>query len=479
MQAPFRLALEKVAFHPAGRVTDDSSVATLKGLVFEPLCAWRAGAPPGPALFGSWSRDAFARSWRFRLRDGALWHDGRPCRAEDVVAFVEGILGSLDMFGMKWSYSRYLAGAWIRAAAADTVAVDLPRPFPDLPEVLCEFHPCRDAPDGSPVLGTGPYRVAGWSPGGSALLERVAHGGGPLPGSAPAVDAAGRPLRILVSACADADERRGLLGDGMVDAAAQLGRTARRPDFAAPLEWQSAGNTLSVMCYLACDRGLFASPAARLAANLAVDRRAILDELFHGLGLPAATAVSPFHFGAREAGVAPPRPDPERAKRLFGEAGGAGEIVVRTPLHMPERANEICAMVAGMLGRAGIAARLEVQADRPEYAREVGRKKIGDMAIFDSSPAITFRALDDKVSSASRGPWWQGYDDPEAERLFHAARGEPDDGLRARAYGRCLARLAENPPWLYLFHPIELVATRPGTGVRLALDNRGVVGVGA
>jgi peptide/nickel transport system substrate-binding protein len=126
------------------------------------------------------------------------------------------------------------------------------------------------------------------------------------------------------------------------------------------------------------------------------------------------------------------------------------------------------------LRAVGVAARLDVQADRPEYAREVGRKHIGDMAIFDSSPHSTYRILNDKISSATKAVWWQGYHDDEVERLIVAANRAVDDDARERAYARCLERLNANPPWLYLFHPIDVFAS-----VRelrsVTLDSRGVL----
>ena len=43
------VALERVEFLPLGRVTDDTSILTLRSLVFEPLCRWRDGRV-GPGL---------------------------------------------------------------------------------------------------------------------------------------------------------------------------------------------------------------------------------------------------------------------------------------------------------------------------------------------------------------------------------------------------------------------------------------------
>ncbi|MGG5819157.1 ABC transporter substrate-binding protein [Falsiroseomonas sp. HW251] len=454
------LALERVEFLPFGRVTDDTSILTLRSLVFEPLCRWRDGVV-GPGLLASWTVDPEGRDWHFRLRQGARFHDGARCTAEDVVATIGHHTAGLDMFGMPWPYARYLRGAVIEAAGTDLLRISTLAPLADLPEVLAEFFCARAAAGGDALLGTGPYRVEAHEPRVMADLR--------------AVDPARRPARLVLRAIPSPEARHDAVLVGEADAATNLERMARAPRGADGLIWGEAANTLSVMYYLNCRRGLFASAEARLAANLAVDVDAIVNEVFHGLGVPAATIVSPFHLGFREAGVAPIPHDPDRAKALFAKAGG-GEVVLRTPLHMPERAPAISAMVARDLERAGLSVRVETEADRPDYARQCGRGEMGDLAIFDSSPNSSFRVLDDKISATTRGQWWQGYEDPALEPLIAAARRCVDDAARARAYGRCLARLRENPPWLYLFHPVELFAARPGVA-GLSLDHRGVLSV--
>jgi peptide/nickel transport system substrate-binding protein len=159
---------------------------------------------------------------------------------------------------------------------------------------------------------------------------------------------------------------------------------------------------------------------------------------------------------------------------LFAAAGAAAPVVIRAPDHMPERAPAIAAMIADDLARCGCPARVEIVADRPDYARQVAAKHIGDIALFDSSPHSSFRVLDDKISAHARGPWWQGYDDPALEALFRAATRTLDAAARDAAYARCFAHLREDPPWLYLFHPVEVFAARPGLPP-LRLDHRGVL----
>jgi peptide/nickel transport system substrate-binding protein len=444
-----RIAAEKVAFLPATRVTDDTSVLTLKNLVFEPLCRWRDGLC-GPGLFDRWEHDDDGRHWLFHIRDGAAFHDGKPCVADDILQFIDAILGSVDSFGMKWAYARYLVDAKITAASQTTIAVVNPRPFADILDVFAEFYVCRET-----ILGTGPYRVTGYD-GVEAHLAKSDE-------------------RISLTAIARAADRYQALHDGTVDVALNLERMDSKPDFNDGLRWEQAVNTLSVMYYLNCSGGPFATREARIAANLAVDRRRLIDELFFGLGVPATTIVSPNHLGFRSAALPPIPYDPDGARRLLDRTTPR-DITIRTPEYMPERARQISEAVAEALRQIGLDVRLDVQSDRPEYAREVGRKQIGDMAIFDSSPQSTYRVLNDKISSRVKGVWWQGYDDAEVETLIEAANGAVSDDQRERNYGRCLARLHANPPWLYLFHPIDVCASAPHVrGV--SLDHKGVLRV--
>lgn len=453
------VVLEKVAFLPADRVTDDVSILTLKNWVFEPLCRWQDGSV-APGLFSAWTHSLDGRQWLFHIRDGACFHDGTPCVADHILDFIHGILGSVDMFGMRWSYARYFEGARFGSPSAREVSVAIPAPFADMPEVFSEFYVCRTDGQGQPILGTGPYRVCEFDANGHAVLVRVAGDG---------------PERIDATAMPDPAARLDAVIAGRANLANRLDPDVR--DDAADLAWNRVPSTQSVMAYLNCREGLFRQPEARRAINLAIDRDGLLDSLFGGAGVPAATIVSPFHFGFRAAGLDPIPYDPDAAGRLFDGCVITDEIVIRTPDRMPDKAHQIAAFVRDALCGLGLPTRIELQGDRPEYAREVGRGRIGDVALFDSTPHSTFRVLNDKISSTVRGVWWQGYRDAEIERLIRAANAAVDREALEAAYGRCLARLRDNPPWLYLFHPVETLAASP-RATAVGLDHKGVVQFG-
>ncbi|PZW44913.1 hypothetical protein C8P66_11380 [Humitalea rosea] len=141
---------------------------------------------------------------------------------------------------------------------------------------------------------------------------------------------------------------------------------------------------------------------------------------------------------------------------------------------MPAKAPQVTEAIAASLAAIGVATQVELQPDRPAYAREVGAKRIGDMAIFDSTPYGSFRVLNDKVSATTQALWWQGHDDPALELLVQRANAAVAEPEREDAYGRCLAWLRHTPPWLYLFHPIDVCAAGRAIAPP-ALDCRGVL----
>ncbi len=455
------ISLEKIDFLPPTRVTDDTSVLTLKNLVFEPLLRWNKGFVR-PGLFSHWTHTENGRSWTFHIREGAVFHDGKPCLAGHIISFIDGILDAVDTFGMKWSYARYLQDARISADGDAIVRVTNPKPIADILDIFSEFYICRIDAEGRPILGTGRYRVSDYEPQKRAVLEKV--------------NGASGPDRIVALAEKHADIRYEQLRAGLVDAASNLERVEGALDFSPDYQWGKAVNTLSVMYYLNCSKGIFQSPAARLAVNHAVDTQAIADNIFQGLAIPSSTIVSPFHLGSAKANLAPIPFDPDKARRLLDGVDTSAEIELRTPTFMPERAPEISRFVAASLEAVGLKVSVKTELDRPEYARQIGRKEMGDMAIFDSSPHSTYRILNDKISSATKAVWWQGYDDDETEALIVAANNAVEDADREQAYAHCLTRLHQNPPWLYLVHPIDVFAARKDLR-GLSIDHKGTLNI--
>lgn len=287
-----RIALENVDFRLPTQVTDDNSVLALKSLAFEPLVRWQPNGHVAPGLFASWE-NSNAQDWTFNIREGAVFHDGEPCTADDIVAYIKGFLDSRDYFGMSWSYARYFARTTFEAEGDKVVRIRNAEPFADLLNVLNDFWPSRLDKQGKPIIGTGLYRVTEFERRdgiGNATLQLID------PSQSPS-----HPKLVIAVHEPNGEKRLQLLRDGHVDAALNLERVEDLSvlDFAPSLSWGRVTSTLSAIYYLNCTNGIFSSPEARLAVNLAVDNIALVKEVYQGFASPSATVVSPFHLGFR------------------------------------------------------------------------------------------------------------------------------------------------------------------------------------
>jgi peptide/nickel transport system substrate-binding protein len=162
--------------------------------VFERLADFRTGASPldekayRPALAERWEQ-VDSLSWRFHLRPGARWHDGRPVTSEDVRFSFEVFSDSLIQSA---AYS-YLAGR-LEVLPEDSTSFVVrfsefsPEALYDatyhvriVPAHLWQAVP-RDhwAADTSlaRLVGSGPYRVARWERGQFVELRAESAGSG-------------------------------------------------------------------------------------------------------------------------------------------------------------------------------------------------------------------------------------------------------------------------------------------------------------
>jgi peptide/nickel transport system substrate-binding protein len=149
--------------------------------VYERLADLAPGAAPvdtaayRPALASRWER-LDSLTWRFHLRPGARWQDGRPVTADDVVFSFEAFGDSaLDAPARPYLAHRVT----VQAEDSATVRVRFAEPSPEqlydatyhvriIPRHIWSEQPsARWAADTSVahLVGSGPYRVAQWKRG--------------------------------------------------------------------------------------------------------------------------------------------------------------------------------------------------------------------------------------------------------------------------------------------------------------------------
>ncbi|MFF9670574.1 ABC transporter substrate-binding protein [Streptomyces eurythermus] len=142
---------------------------------------------PYPALATALPADPKATTWRFTLRDGATFHDGKPVTADDVVFVFDRILDPKTQTLAKGFFASWLES--VRKTGARTVELRLRFPFPDglARLTLAKIMPAHvysrpgawdDAVKGLAV-GSGPYRQTAHHPKSNTTFEAFAAYNGP------------------------------------------------------------------------------------------------------------------------------------------------------------------------------------------------------------------------------------------------------------------------------------------------------------
>lgn len=132
-----------------------------------------------PVLAESWSPDASAKVWTFKLRQGVTFNDGSPFGADDVVATFERLLNPNSGSSALSALKGILAPGGTVKVDDHTVAFHLDQAFVDFPYLVSsQTYNSLILPKNwsgnflkNPV-GTGPFMLANYSVGQSATLKR-------------------------------------------------------------------------------------------------------------------------------------------------------------------------------------------------------------------------------------------------------------------------------------------------------------------
>jgi peptide/nickel transport system substrate-binding protein len=139
--------------------------------IYDSLAEFDASMKVVPALATSWDNPD-ELTWRFQLRPGVLFQDGRRLEAADVVASLERARTHPQS-----KMSAYLVEvASVNAVDSATVEIHTRRPYPILLNKLTFIAIVpRDAPARIELpVGTGPYRFVSYAPGKQLELQTFA-----------------------------------------------------------------------------------------------------------------------------------------------------------------------------------------------------------------------------------------------------------------------------------------------------------------
>jgi ABC-type transport system substrate-binding protein len=449
--------------------------------VYETLVAKGADGEAVPFLAESWTVSTDGTEWRFRLRPGARFHSGAPCDAVAVVRALERC---------RWGDARTRQMQYFDPV--DTIADDGPQtvvvrthhPTTRLMQALWGTHSlifnealrARDvAAYGETVAdGTGPYRLAEWSP------ERVAAELSPTyDGTVLPFVARGRPRAMVPhiewTGITDEAERLALLRAGELDClhappAAAFDDLAADPRFITGHAPQPSSIYLGLN-WSRRDLG-FDDVRVRRAVSMAVDRAKLVGMVLSGHGAPTWGVVPPGSEFYDDAADRAGRCDPGGAAALLDAAGwtvGADGLRWRNGLALRLECVvqddsvllAVARAVAAQLRPLGIALEIEaVEPFAPFYAR------IGQGPASFLSKWLWPDPIDALVGFLSTGcqprPNWQRASVPRLDLAFDRFRRAATRAEAAAAARDVQAIAAETLPTIPLLSPHDLWVHRSG-----------------
>lgn len=158
---------------------DSGSIAIVQ-LTAEYLANVNADLTLRPVLAESWSPDAAAKVWTFKLRQGVTFQNGKPFGADDVVATFKSLLNPKGYSAALSNFQGILTDAGVEKVDDSTVRFHLDQPFADFPYLVASpNYDCVILPSDykagtwqkSPV-GTGPFMLTNYQTKVSATFKK-------------------------------------------------------------------------------------------------------------------------------------------------------------------------------------------------------------------------------------------------------------------------------------------------------------------
>ncbi|MGW7523749.1 ABC transporter substrate-binding protein [Streptomyces sp. NPDC054783] len=429
---------------------------------------------PYPALATEVPKDANATTWRFTLRSGATFHDGKPVTADDVVFVFDRILDPKTQTLAKGFFVSWLSGA--RKVDSRTVELVLKFPFPDglsrltlakiMPKHVFSRPGAWDDAIKGLAVGSGPYRQTAHHPKSNTTFEAYAGYNGPRP---PAfkrmnwltiVDAAPRVAKI---SGADAGAQ---IADNIPYA-----NIARLEQGGLKVAGGAGMNNLFLM--FNTQHKPFDDVRVRQALHYAIDTEKMVQVALKGHGKPASSFLNEGNPAYRRARTVYGY-DPEKAKALL-RAAGVGNLKVNILAVNVSWIVDCLPTIKSSWDAIGVETTLAPQETTAVFTK-MDQKQDYQVVAAASNPN-QFGLDADLIMHYNYGPQnlWMGYTrwggDPVAKQLFKdmdRATREPDPDRKKAIIQDYIDVVAEQAVLYPVVHNELMTAWDPRklTGIR-------------
>ncbi|WP_269581547.1 ABC transporter substrate-binding protein [Roseibium sp. Sym1] len=414
-----------------------------------------------PSLAESWTISDDGKTYTFKLKEGVTFHDGSPFNAEAVKFNFDRMLKEDHPFHDTGPFPLSFFFSTVEEVIAEddtTVTFKLSAPYAPFLSNLAYPTGLIVSPEavkqhgkdfGRNPSGTGAYKFGEWI----ANSKMVAVRNDDYWDGAPDLEA------LIYRPITDANTRIAEMLSGGLDVMVEV-----PPDSLQQFKDDSTFKVLEQagphvwFLILNAKEAPFDNKAARQAANYAINKKALVENILQGTAEVAAGPTPPAFAWAYNEGLEPYPYDPEKAKELLKEAGYNGEEVT---FYVTEGGSGMLDPIAmGTAIQADLqAVGMNVKIETYEWNTFLGKVNPGlegkagmaEMAWMTNDPdTLPFLALRTEAMPDKGGFNSGYYSNAKVDELLEKAREVTDQGERAKLYKEMQEIVQEDAPWVFV-----------------------------
>lgn len=424
-----------------------------------------------PALAESWEISEDGKTYTFKLRSGVTFHDGSPFNAEAVKFNFDRMLDKEHPYHDTGPFPL----AFFFSSVEEVIAVDDLTVEFRLSEPYAPFLSNLAYPTGlivSPASveqygkdfgrnpsGTGAFKFEEWEANSHVVVTRNED----YWDGAPTLEA------VIYRPITDANTRIAEMLSGGLDVMVEVPPDSLqqfRGDDSFQVHEQAGPHVWFLILNL--KEGPFADKKVRQAANYAVNKKALVENILQGTAEVAAGPTPPAFAWAYNDKLEPYPYDPERAKQLLEEAGYDGEELT---FYVTEGGSGMLDPVAmgtaiqADLEAVGIQTKIETY-EWNAFLAQVnsgleGKADMAEMAWMtndpDTLPFLTLRS----EAFPDKGGFNSGYySNEKVDKLLNEARAATNQDRRAELYKKMQEIVQDDAPWVFVANWKQNAVTR-------------------
>ena len=414
----------------------DVGFVVMPGLVW-----WDYDLGLSPMLAESWETSDDGLTWTFTLRPNIVFHNGKPCTAQEVLRNFEHIK---DPDSGSMLTPDFAAVGTIETPDERRIVFTLTEPFAPFLAVMSHRVAITDmdAYDATKPIGTGPFKIVDWQRGTGLTLERhdayweegLPHAAGASWRFMPDAD-----VRLVAMQAGDVDITNDVPSK-MIDQEKQGGKFIVDP---------IPGVTHQYLAFNCAD-GFFADVRMRKAVAHAIDKEAILEVAQWGYATQTNIPYPPQSPWYVE--IPDYERDLDKAKALLAAAGHGDGFELDMPIPNWSPAAEVAEIVVADLAEIGIKLRI-VETEWATYWPDIYLQSkfqitfMGYSARVDPDQTFYPRYHSKGVHNATK------YVNPNMDALLEQGRVTLDPAKRKEIYDDVQRMLVDELPWLWLYLP--------------------------